>query len=397
MWLENRCESFVGEWNRLHQRRRRMWPLGIVVVLLLGGWACGSEDPTGPIPEPGRVKRVPADYPTIQAALDAAEGEDSVLVAPGHYYGSGNTRLRFHGRWVSLIAESGPESTFIECRDTLGAAPVALYPQDGETSATEVQGFTIRRSGWKYDRSPLVLCEQSGPTFRNCRFVGDGSTLLRISHAGPSFRDCTISGERLDIGGGLIEIYEGTPRFLGTTISENYGARGSVLRCEKSYLELMHCQITGNGGAGVVRLINSAGTLEYCLIAKNATVEGYTGGISVEGRSSFGIGGCTIADNFSYTGAGITVVGGASVFLGRCILWGNCAEMHAAVRVEPWSHASLQDCAVDTSQVGGPGTVVYRGGIREDDPRFCRPAGCLSGETGDYRVRDDSPYRYSPY
>jgi hypothetical protein len=89
---------------------------------------------------------VPADYPTIQEALDAAEDEDSVLVAPGHYYGSGNTGLRFHGREVSLIGQAGPESTFIECRDTLGAAPMAFDIQDGEIKYHP-------QSGW-FDEGP---------------------------------------------------------------------------------------------------------------------------------------------------------------------------------------------------------------------------------------------------
>jgi hypothetical protein len=70
------------------------------------------------------------------------------------------------------------------------------------------------------------------------------------------------------------------------------------------------------------------------------------------------------------------------------------AALDAAVHVAAGSSASLGSCAVDTSQVGGSGTVKYHGEIRRDDPRFCRPVGCTSSEAGDYHVRDDSPYQY---
>ncbi len=39
--------------------------------------------------------RVPADYPTIQAAIDAAQPGDEVVIADGVYTGAGNKDLDF--------------------------------------------------------------------------------------------------------------------------------------------------------------------------------------------------------------------------------------------------------------------------------------------------------------
>jgi hypothetical protein len=142
-------------------------------------------------------------------------------------------------------------------------------------------------------------------------------------------------------------------------------------------------------------LVNSAGQLTWCLIAQNLSTEGSGGGgIAVEGYASFQIRACTIAGNVAGSGAGVQVSRGATVAFERCILWGNCGGSHLAVGVDAESYVSLRNCAVERTQVGGTGRVDYRGEILEEDPRFCHPGGCSPAEAGDYRLRDDSPYRY---
>ena len=53
---------------------------------------------------------VPADQPTIQAAIDAAADGDTVLVAPGTYYED----INFHGKIITVTSEQGAAATVID-------------------------------------------------------------------------------------------------------------------------------------------------------------------------------------------------------------------------------------------------------------------------------------------
>src|SRR5260370_34055038 len=53
---------------------------------------------------------VPGDFATIQAALDAAQPGDTILVDPGTY----RENLRFNGKNVTLQGTDGPGGTTIQ-------------------------------------------------------------------------------------------------------------------------------------------------------------------------------------------------------------------------------------------------------------------------------------------
>ena len=52
-------------------------------------------------PPAARLRRVPADYPTIQEAIDSAEPGDTVLVAPGRYV----ENIRFEGKGIVVASD----------------------------------------------------------------------------------------------------------------------------------------------------------------------------------------------------------------------------------------------------------------------------------------------------
>jgi plastocyanin len=60
---------------------------GMAGVVHVGGIDASREptEPTAPPIGPGRTRNVPADHPTIQSAVDAADPGDLVLIAPGVY------------------------------------------------------------------------------------------------------------------------------------------------------------------------------------------------------------------------------------------------------------------------------------------------------------------------
>jgi hypothetical protein len=82
---------------------------------------------------------VPADYPTIQAAINASIG-DSIIVAPGTYV----ENLKTNSTPILLVSEAGPAATIID-----GSNP--SHPDSGSVifarGSLQLYGFTITGGG----------------------------------------------------------------------------------------------------------------------------------------------------------------------------------------------------------------------------------------------------------
>src|SRR5436309_506423 len=53
---------------------------------------------------------IPADYPTIQAGINASSNGDTVLVAPGTY----NENIDFKGKAITVTSSGGATSTIVD-------------------------------------------------------------------------------------------------------------------------------------------------------------------------------------------------------------------------------------------------------------------------------------------
>jgi parallel beta-helix repeat protein len=306
------------------------------------------------------IRRVPTEFPTIQAAIGAAASTDTVLVAPGTYSGPGNWDISFAGKDIVLQSEAGPAITIIDALSgTAGNHRVFSLAFSGPT-ASRIDGFTI--TGGRHCSSSAegagILCGGGAPTITNC--------VIRSNWVGCSDPNKT-GALSCGSGGGLYIWGASTP------------------------VRIVDCIFEENGGycvAGAIALNNSQDvTFERCSIVRNREL-----GVLVRGTSRCVFVNCTVAgtpaldDGF---GLGIDVWPGASVVLERTIVWGNCTGIRAL------NEGSIQaTCSViDTSLMSGTGEIEFSDWNAFVDPLFCAPNVCPQwpfSEPGDYRVQSQS-------
>ena len=255
---------------------------------------------------------VPAQYTTIQAAINAAASGDTVLVAAGTYSGPGNRDIDFSGKSLVVTSQAGPSSTIIDCggyKTTDGSGVHrGFYLHSGEISAT-ISGFTVK-NGYETYVSGIQDSGYGGSIF-NYNPSGGKLTLT----------NCIVSGNisAYGGGGGIYNYNGGTTTLTNCTVSGNISTYGG----------------NGSSGGGIIN-VNSSGstlTLTNCTISGNTANNGYGGGIY---NANYGSGttiltltNCTVSGNTAYNGGGIYNynVGGTTT-LTNCTVSGNTARAY---------------------------------------------------------------------
>jgi hypothetical protein len=197
---------------------------------------------------------VPADQSTIQAGIDAATAEDTVLVAADTYSGPGNREIDFGGKNVYLESESGAVTTIIDCLGNASEPHFAFSFHNGEDSSSVVEGFTIQGAYLEdfFEDSAAVFCFGASPTFRNCVITGNSCSGVRaVSGASPRIEDCVISdndGHGVHVANMLFPM--AGIKLFNSLILNNTGV-GVFLRSAYN-AEISNCTMVGNGQGGFV-------------------------------------------------------------------------------------------------------------------------------------------------
>jgi hypothetical protein len=198
--------------------RRSLPPKGLFFLpLLLAAWPIVAGATSYVIHPDGT-----GDFPTIQAALNAAANGDEVVLTDGTF--TGESTLDFHGRAVALRSESdNPRACIIVPHDR------GFYMHTGETRQTRVEGITIQ-GGYDYDQGGGAYLSNASPTFRNCRFEGccalQGDAIY-MSLGSPRFETCVFAcgcysipdgeGGAIWAGGGSVELVDCHFYWVGTS------------------------------------------------------------------------------------------------------------------------------------------------------------------------------------
>ena len=163
----------------------------IVATLLLAGTSFAA------------TINVPADYTTIQAAVDAASDGDEIIVAPGTYTGTGGEVVDMKGKAITLRASGTSDETIL---DGNGTGPVVRCVS-GENTSTILEGFTITNGSNEYGGG-IVCWTLSNPTITGCTITGNnasyrGGGIDIYNGCNPTITDCNISNNTSSNGGGI--------------------------------------------------------------------------------------------------------------------------------------------------------------------------------------------------
>jgi parallel beta-helix repeat protein len=272
---------------------------------------------------------VPAQYPTIQAAIDAAYDGDTVIVADGTYTGTGNRDIDFLGKAITVRSESGPENCVIDCENE----GYGFYFHSGEGENSILDGFTITNGYW------AIWCDYSSPLIRDCNITNSesrapyGGRGITCYQSSPTISNCTITGNTADHIGGGIYCAAGSPTIADCTISENTAERGGGIYCWDSSPTITNCAITDNyayDDGGGIYCRDSSPTITNCIIEDNTADFSGAGIYGCDGT----IANCVISDNVGSAypvtlpaaskGGGLAYCDGSIV---NCTITGNSTEI----------------------------------------------------------------------
>ncbi len=178
------------------------------------------------IPETHDTIRVPQDYATIQAAINAASEGDVVLVAPGEYV----ENLVANAKGFSLISEAGAELTTIRPQDP---SLTTLRLSTNLNHVFLLQGFTFTGS------DAYVCVEVYRGTANIIENIFDDNDVdggaLLVGHGGGSIVNNTFTNNRGSHHGGGLQVASWSPMLIeGNTVIGNtatYGAGMNLLGC----------------------------------------------------------------------------------------------------------------------------------------------------------------------
>ena len=301
--------------------------IGLVVLFYLFGVSAVHAGTTIVIKTDGT-----GDYPTIQAAVNAATNGDTIVLEPGIYQGVGNRDINCGNQAITI--------TSIDPND---AAVVAATVVDCQGSAAEHhRGFAFQTN---------VLGQSlRGLTIRNAYTNGSGAALLCDGGSRPIIEKNVIVDNFAEAWGGGIFVWDAEPEILANTFTRNEAGGGGGIYVKGPTCLILDNRIEDNtasvdkGGGIYVNACeafirrntlrnNEAqnGGALFCRIQPSAVIENNrikdnhatdTGGaIYLEGTSP------TIANNFisensaGHSGAGISCNNSQGAFINNTFAW----------------------------------------------------------------------------
>ena len=313
--------------------------------------------------------KVPSQYSSIQAAIDASTDGDTVSVAAGTYV----ENISYSGKSISIIGEDR-ETTIID-GDSSG---IVVSFISGEDSSAVLRGFTIT-NGFNSVGAGIYV-ESSSPTL----------TDLIIS------RNTTGKEGGQPSGGGICLRYSSSS-IDNVIFEDNYAYyQGGGIETRYSDILLTNSIFRGNygganSGAGWFGFSSDV-TIENVLATDNEAHYGY-GAFGIYSNTDLYLINATLTDNESSSGDALGVSSTSNATVSNCIFYNNRdhnGEITGPIRLAGTnSSLDIQYSNVQGGQdaiiMNDQSTVNWGAGNIDADPLFVDP------DSGDYHLSDLSP------
>ena len=340
------------------------------------------------------------EYPTIQAALNAAITGGTILVADGMYTGPGNKKLRFEGKLITLRCPNGPDACIIDC----GNDGPGFFLNNGEGPGAVVDGFTITHCSFTIGGGMFIIGD---PTITNCALKNNTADSGGGIYAfgSPTITNCAFMNNTADSGGGMYAM--GSATITDCAFIDNTALTGGGLYNEESNSTISGCTFGGNSatasgarGGGMFNTKSSPTVIE-CLFDGNVARigTGFGGGMYNRDHSSPTVTRSTFNGNMAWMGGGMVnflnsfprVIG--CTFSGNAATGGGGGVYHffdCSVRISSSIMWNNTGGAVDGSSIPHVSFSNVEGGHAgagniDADPLFADPL------TGDYHLLTGSP------
>jgi parallel beta-helix repeat protein/predicted outer membrane repeat protein len=318
---------------------------------------------------------VPADYPTIQEAIDAAVAGDTVQVSDGTYSGSGNVDLDFNGKAITVTSENGPAACIIDCQSVDKVS--GFYFHSGEGPDSVVNGFKITNANGITNFCGGIYCsDDSNPTIEDNIITGCSGLAAGIlsQNSSPAIVANTVN---YNIGNGIYcqGLLGGvaSPQITGNVITGNFGAGiwclgnasplidsntisfnamllGAGIYCQAASPTISSNDINGNVYGGIVCKLQSE-----AVITGNTVANNQESGIYCDNSPLVTIENNTISDNSAEFGGGIRCDFSSPSITGNTIS-GNSADKGGGICCgEDSSPTILNNIIADNSASSGGG------------------------------------------
>ncbi|MEZ4647578.1 MAG: right-handed parallel beta-helix repeat-containing protein [Candidatus Eisenbacteria bacterium] len=286
-------------------RAARATRLGAALLLVLLVPAClgdrsidpSAVDASGARPQgTGHVFHVnpegTGDFPTIQAALDAVEYGDEILLAPGRYTwtnqgtgtGYGLFFVRPNTNGFLLKGEEGADHTFVDAEGNGRCVYMTTANDDAVIEGITFTGGNAFASTYGYRTGGGVTIHMTSPTFRDCIFADNvaetGGGFATAGETGSLLEGCVFRGNTATRtgGGAFLHNSGSTVRFVSCSVYDNLaGETGGGLSSRNVPMLIEHTEIWGNradqSGAAIALSGVPLATVVRSTIVKNYAPE----------------------------------------------------------------------------------------------------------------------------